>query len=549
MLESIIIQSFNINKIQKSTHMKRSFTYLIILLVAFFGSANAQAPGTPDNTFNGTGTLVIDNGNMDLFTDVEVQPDGKIVAVGMSYDASWNAVAVVYRFNPDGWPDISFALGGSYMFSLDNEANIYACHIKDDGSILLVGSTTDYSSYRILMIQLNSMGFPDENFGEGGVVVQHIGPDMNSYEDHGLGITLQDDGKILVSGKSYNSDYRFVPVVVRFNANGSLDTSFGVNGVAGVPVTEVDNEFTRVCVQSDGKIIASGHISNGLSWFSLLIARFDENGILDPAFGTNGVVNMNLNNVDDEFFGMALTPDDEIVLCGFTTLQSDYSYHTLVMKFDATGQVVAGFGDNGAVVLGTEPMNVGDAMALQDDNKILVVGTSGEMTPMNNDWAMWRLHPDGSLDNTFGTEGKVTTEFFGNADEALGIALFENKIVVAGKARNTNNNHDLAVARYNNDTYVSVEETNALHDFKVSPNPVNAQGTVTISYNLKQAGIVTVEMIDVTGKTVSVLSSRFEQSGQRNSQCNMPSDISNGVYFVRINSAQGTYNMQKLLVY
>jgi uncharacterized delta-60 repeat protein len=529
--------------------MKKNLTFLIILLVAFFGSAKAQDPGTLDNTFNGTGTLVIDNGNMDLFTDVEVQPDGKIVAVGMSYDASWNAVAVVYRFNPDGWPDISFALGGSYMFSLDNEANIYACHIKDDGSILLIGSTTNYSNYRILMIQLNSMGFPDENFGEAGIVVQQIGPLMNAFEDHGLGITLQDDGKILVSGKSYNTDYRFVPVVVRFNANGSIDTSFGVNGVAGIPVTEVDNEFTTVRVQSDGKIVASGHISNGLSWFSLLIARFDENGALDPSFGTNGVVNMNLNNVDDEFFGMELTPDDEIVLCGFTTLQSDYSYHTLVMKFDATGQVVTGFGENGAVVLGTEPMNVGDAITLQYDNKILVTGTSGEMTPMNNDWALWRLNPDGSPDNSFGTEGKVTTEFFGNADEALGIALFENKIVVAGKARNTSNNHDLAIARYNNDTYVSVNENLSFSDFMVSPNPVNKEETLLITYNLEESGYMMIELVDVTGKTVGVLSSGFASAGHNTSQCNMPSAISSGAYFVRISSAQASFKTQKVLVF
>jgi uncharacterized delta-60 repeat protein len=529
--------------------MKKTITFFMILLVANLGRLNAQSPGTLDNTFNGTGIQVIDNGNMDLFTDVKVQDDGKIVAVGMSYDASWNAIAVVYRFNSDGWLDISFGLGGSYMFTLNNEANIYACLIKENGSILLVGSTTDYSTYRILMIQLNSMGFPDENFGEAGVVVQQVGPDMNFFEDHAYGVTLQEDGKILVSGKSYNTDYRFVPVVIRFNANGSLDTSFGVNGVAGVPVTEVDNEFTKVRVQSDGKIVASGHISNGLSWFSLLIARFDEDGVLDSSFGTNGVVNLNLNNVDDEFFGMELIQDDEIVLCGFTTTQSDFYYHTLVMKFDASGQAVSGFGDNGAVVLGTEPMNVGNAMVLQDDNKILVVGTSGEKTPLNNDWAIWRLNPDGSLDNTFGNEGKVTTEFFGNADEALGIALSGNKIVVAGKARNTNNNHDMALARYNNDTNVNVEETNTLIDFVVAPNPVNAQGTISVNYDLKQSGIVMIELVDITGKSISVLSSGFEVSGQKAIQYDMPSDISNGVYFVRIKSNQTTFKTQKVVVF
>lgn len=511
-------------------------------------SLKAQTPGTLDETFNGTGTVFMDNGYTDLFTAVKVQPDGKIVAAGISYDATWNAIAVVYRFNPDGWLDLSFGLSGSFMYSLNNEANIFGCYIDDEGSILINGSTTDYSVYKILLIKLTPNGFPDENFGTGGVVAQKIGPDMNFYEDHSSSITVQTDGKILLAGRSYNTDFKYVPVVVRFNADGSLDSSFGVDGVAGIPVTEVDNEFSAIKIQSDGKIVASGHISNGMSWFSLLIARFDQDGILDPTFGTEGVVNMNLNNIDDEFFGMEISQDDEIVLSGFTTT-ADLNYHLLVMKFDSYGQPVADFGDNGKVILGTEPMNVGYAMNLQYDNKILVTGTSGLKNPNNNDLVLWRLNPDGSLDNTFGTDGKITYDFFGHPDEGLAMDLFENKIIVAGKSRNANDLLDFVVARFNNDTYVSLPEHENISSFSVMPNPVKQNGTLTLSCDLKQAENLVFKLMDVTGNIIMETILQDNSAGIVTNNITLPASIAPGIYYVTLKGSVASFKTQKILVF
>ena len=91
--------------------------------------------------------------------------------------------------------------------------------------------------------------------------------------------------------------------------------------------------------------------------------------------------------------------------------------------------------------------------------------------------------------------------------------------------------------------------TNTLIDFVVAPNPVNAQGTISVNYDLKQSGIVMIELVDITGKSISVLSSGFEVSGQKAIQYDMPSDISNGVYFVRIKSNQTTFKTQKVVVF
>jgi hypothetical protein len=130
-------------------------------------------------------------------------------------------------------------------------------------------------------------------------------------------------------------------------------------------VTGIDKDFLAIDLESDGKIIAAGHISNGLSWFSLLVARFDEDGILDPGYGTGGVVNMNLNNVDDEFYDLQITDTDESLLTGFTVSQSDFFFHLLLMKFDITGNPVTSFGDNGVVTYGDVPYTFGDAMSFR----------------------------------------------------------------------------------------------------------------------------------------------------------------------------------------
>ena len=526
--------------------MKATLTCIILVLLALCGSVSAQTTGTLDPTFNGTGKVVYDRDNMDLYQDVKVQPDGRIVTVGTSYNPSWAAVIEVTRYNTDGSFDASFGTGGHYNYSTGVETGANKCIIKNNGKILICGYTTDYATYSMVIIQLNANGTPDATFGTQGVVITQT----NSGEKNAFSMALQGDGKILLAGYAVNSDYRNAPVVLRFSSAGVLDTSFGTNGVATVPVTEIDNDFAAVSVQSDGKIVAAGHISNGMSWFSLLVARFDQNGILDPGYGTAGVVNLNIGNVDDEFFDMVLTGNDQAILTGFVVSQADLSYHLLLMKLTNGGYPSISFGLDGYTTWGDVPYTFGDAMVLQPDGKILVAGCTGALAPGNNDWALWRFEANGNIDNTFGTNGVVTTEFSGNADEALGIALSQDKIVIAGKTRNAANKLDFAVARYMNDVNVSVSvpESADLQKFSVSPNPVQRNGNVSMTYKLNEAENVSIEMVNMTGSVVMTLPIGNKAAGNHTSQFNLPANITGGIYFLRIRGKQGTYITTKLVV-
>jgi uncharacterized delta-60 repeat protein len=524
--------------------MKTIFTNILILLTVFAGNLTAQPAGTLDVTFNGTGKVVYDKDNIDLYQDVKVQPDGKIIAAGTYMTPTYSAGIEVTRYMPDGTFDPTFGTGGHYDYFGMTESGAYKCLIDTNGKILICGYTTDYTLWTMLLIRLNADGTPDPSFGANGIVTQDIG----NGEDVAYAMALQEDGKILVAGYSQDLNYLNAPVVVRFTDAGLLDNTFGTGGVATVPVTESDNDFSAVSVQPDGKIMAAGHISNGLSWFSLLVARFDQDGILDPGYGTNGVVNLNLGNVDDEFYDMQLTENKEAILTGFTVTQGDLYYHLLLMKFDSTGQPVTTFGNNGIVISGDVPYTFGDALVLQTDGKILVAGCTGELLPSNNDWALWRFNQDGSPDPDFGTNGLVTTEFFGNADEALGIALFEDKIILAGKTRNAANKLDFAVARYLNDIGVSIAENTDIQNFKISPNPVKRNGTVNLVFELTQAGNIPVELVNFSGNTIKSFQTGTRTAGSHLLQFVMPENVSEGIYFVRIGTSQQLFNTQKVVV-
>jgi uncharacterized delta-60 repeat protein len=338
-------------------------------------------------------------------------------------------------------------------------------------------------------LQLNANGTPDPTFGANGVVKTQT----NSGEKNAFAMALQDDGKILLAGYAVNNDYRNAPIVLRFSAAGVLDASFGTNGVATVPVTESDNDFSAIAVQSDGKIVAAGHISNGLSWFSLLVARFNSNGNLDADYGTGGVINLNLGNVDDEFYDVQLTANDEAILTGFTVSQSDLKYHLLLMKFDNGGYPSISFGLDGYTIWGDVPYTFGDAMVLQPDGKILVAGSTGNLASGKNDWAMWRFNADGNVG-------------------------------------------------------VSVPEPTDLLNFSVAPNPVKRNGTVSLAYELKESGNISIELVNITGSAVMSIAIGNKSAGKYSDQINLPSDINIGVYFLQIKGTQVSYRTSKVIV-
>jgi uncharacterized delta-60 repeat protein len=233
-------------------------------------------------------------------------------------------------------------------------------------------------------------------------------------------------------------------------AAGDLDPRFGNGGVAITDFAQTEDYAYAVAVQADGKIVVSGQSGIYPDLHSALV-RYNRNGRLDSTFGTGGKVTVTFNSVSDYLFALALQPDGKIVAAG-----SSRGTAFLLARFNADGSLDQGFGTNGSVetTFGDQTA-AGEALVVQPDGKIIVVGVSGAGPYSElNDFALARYNSDGSLDQTFGSGGKVKTHFPGvdnTGSSATSVALqSDGKLVVGGYyKKNDRTPHQFALARYN----------------------------------------------------------------------------------------------------
>ena len=205
--------------------------------------------GSTDNGFGSAGKVMttISPGN-DGAHALGIQPDGKIVAAG--YARGGFAVA---RYNPNGTLDNTFAGDGKIITSVGGNDTSYAMALQPNGKIIVVGSTDD----RFGVVRYMSTGALDNSFGTGGIVTTSLGVKSGAHA-----VTLQPDGKIVVAGFANNGvDDDFA--VVRYDADGSLDTTFSATGFVVTPVGQYNDVARAVAITPDGKIVAAGYSHNG----------------------------------------------------------------------------------------------------------------------------------------------------------------------------------------------------------------------------------------------------------------------------------------------
>jgi uncharacterized delta-60 repeat protein len=284
-------------------------------------------------------------------------------------------------------------------------------------------------------------GSLDATFGSGGKVTTAILGD-----DEAFAVGRQTDGKIIVAGSASTGPASGDFALVRYTPDGALDRTFG----SGAKVTTNFGGVSAaraLALQPDGKIVAAGSArvfgpSNTGSGFAL--ARYEPDGTVDTSFGTGGKVTTDFGGA---VLGVALQPDGKIVAAGFA---SGFA----LIRYNGDGTLDATFGTGGKV---TTPdfghgFTAAQAVALQQDGKIVAAGTAGNGVG-GIDFALVRYEHSGSLDPTFGTGGKVTTNFGGGsaADSVFALALQpDSKVVAAGvDSRNPSVAEQFALARYN----------------------------------------------------------------------------------------------------
>lgn len=270
-------------------------------------------------------------------------------------------------------------------------------------------------------------------------------------------IALQPDGKIIAAGFGPSSTGGVA--VVRYNADGTLDTSFGASATGIVTVDLLSFSGAQaVSLQNDGKIVVAGQASDGsLSRFGL--ARFNTDGTLDATFGAASD-GRSIASVEPHAMyatSLAILPDGRLIAAG----QIDHGGEPAgpakdfaLVRYTSDGLNDPAFGPGGTSVVSTDfstHNDIANAIALQPDGKIIAAGTAeAALSTSSQNFALVRYHADGSPDASFGVGGKVTTDFEGNADQADGVVLLpDGKILVGGTMTHASGlTRAFALARY-----------------------------------------------------------------------------------------------------
>jgi uncharacterized delta-60 repeat protein len=324
--------------------------------------------GSPDTSF-GTGGKVVTTFIGPVLATPEVvllQPDGKIVVAGF-YGIGTQTFALT-RYNPDGNLDATFGNGGKATLQVNTGA-ISAGVLQPDGKILVVGLASQANGPAgLALVRFNADGSLDQSFGSGGLVITTPGGLTNGRQ-----VALQPDGKILVAAKGRSTTGSDTIGLVRFNTDGSLDTGFMANIPALLPMNTAA-DIPGLTLQSDGKIVLSAYALglNNTNKYALL--RFNPSGSLDPTFGNGGIAAIDFSGK------VHVQPDGRIVVVGPNVAQGTDRAVALARFFpngnpDTTfgtgGKAVANFGPNGGPP---------DDFTIQPNGKILASGRAAGNT-------------------------------------------------------------------------------------------------------------------------------------------------------------------------
>ncbi|WP_182870333.1 Calx-beta domain-containing protein [Stieleria mannarensis] len=403
--------------------------------------------GVLDTTFDGDGKATFDfEGNDENANRVTLQGDGKIVIAGSAVPdfASFNAHDLaLMRVNPSGSLDSTFDTDGWVTTSLDySQDEGQAVAVGDDGKIVVAGrsqgETWDFAVSRHL-----PDGSLDPSFGGDGTVTTAV---SSGGIDEAQSVAIAADGRITVGGRSGSfSDWDFS--LVRYNVDGTLDTSFNGTGKRIIEFGTSDDSGFDLALQADGKAILVGGVRPG-GGYDFGLTRINADGSPDFSFDGDSLLTTDFAGGDDIAYAVQVLDDGKILTAGYATVSGNVDF--ALVRYNADGSLDTTFGSGGQVAVDFGlSSDFGQELTLQPDGKILVAGGIADASGF--DFGLARFHADGSLDTSFGSGGWVRTDFDGFNDVAQGVAVqSDGKIVVAGYVNN-GVNFDFGLARYNAD--------------------------------------------------------------------------------------------------
>ena len=386
--------------------------------------------------------MLTDFGGFDRPFDVVRQPDGKLVAAGISFINGGEDFSLA-RYNPDGSLDTEFGVLGRTVTNLGGNDGVFALVVQPDGKLVAAGFSNSGSGPAFALARYRPDGSLDPGFGNGGVVLDVVGGFGFSTS-----LVLQADGKLVAAGTSANlatfATFSTDLALARYNPDGSLDTSFGAGGHALLSIPTTDTAFS-LAIQPDNKLVAVGPatlvLPNGnLGPADFLVARFNSDGSLEGFFTIFFSATSN-----DIPFKVEVQPDLKLVVAGVSNANGNDDL--ALVRLNPDGSFDTGFGVGGGRLVDLGGNDIARDLVVQPDGKLALASPSsiGE----DIDFVVARFNSNGSSDTGFGSGGVTRTSFGSPSVEgAFGLVREPDGRLVAAGTSDAAGDLDFALARF-----------------------------------------------------------------------------------------------------
>jgi uncharacterized delta-60 repeat protein len=414
--------------------LKRGAAGVLALLVLALPSSAAADAGDLDLSFGGDGKVLTNaTPAYDYASGLVVLSNGQIVTAGPASGARGRFMVV--RYNNDGPRETSFG-GDGIVFTNFTPRGDEAYDIALWNDKFVVAGTAAGSGGRFALARYNDNGTLDTSFSGDGKVTTDLSPG----NDWAFSVAVQSDDRIVAAGHADREGGRFA--VVRYNDDGTLDTTFSGDGKAYVNFTGVMDYVDEIALNDDGTILAAG-IATGGNGGRFALARFEADGDLDTTFSGDGKLTTDFTPNFDGAFGVVLQGDDKIVAVGAA------GRNVGLARYEPDGDLDPTFGANlnGKVVMSfTTQVDSADDVVLRPGGGVFIGGAAG-LDRVDSRFGIAAFTASGVLDTSFGGDGKVITNMTERFDWALDVEIDPStgKLVAGGIGANTQKS---ALARY-----------------------------------------------------------------------------------------------------
>ena len=525
--------------------MKPFFTFLFLSFIV--SSVSFGQDGKLETTFGTNGTKLISSGTGNAEILGILKDDNSIIGVGFSRVGNFDKIAMV-KMDLNGKIDATFGQNGLLTFPFGSgHARASSIIQQPDGKYLVAGWARYGNKDEYVIIRLLQNGSLDSSFGTNGLV-KGVFSGSSFAEDEIAQIALLSDNKIVIAGRSYNgqNDDGFVAC---FNTDGSLNKSFGNDGflIITFNVNPPYETVRALAIDKSDNIYLGGDVAVGFNIEDVFfIMKLNKDGVKDANFGTNGVVTKVLaSNVIAGLNTMEIDAKGRILTGGGAFDTDELDNNYFLTRYNPNGTPDVSFGQNGQVILARSSLESISDLIVFPSGLIIAAGSTGGFP---SSFAMVRLFENGSQDMSFGTNG-WSIEKITNDFNSINSVVHSDGFIYAGGTSRVDPEWRMAFAKYKNKTTSSTadEVANLFNSFNIYPNPTIDE--INIAFDVNSETSLLMTLIDIMGRTVQDFPlNQTTFNGKNNLNLKLLSNLQNGLYLLKVMTDKGYVTKKIYLV-